>query len=68
MDDTLTFQNTLADMLEKRREWLDRTEMPRLKEEFRLLQSAFTGLYNVLMKKGILHEDPYKNEAKIGDV
>lgn len=68
MNDTVDFQNALAEALEKRREWLDRTQMPRLKEEFRLLQSAFTGLHNVLLKKGILHEDPYKNENKIGDV
>lgn len=68
MDDTIAFQNALAESLEKRRDWLDRSEMPRLKEEFRLLQSAFTGLHNILMKKGILHEDPYKNDAKMGDV
>ena len=68
MDDTLAFQNALADALEKRREWLDRSEMPRIKDEFRMLQSAFTGLHNVLLKKGILHEDPYKNEEKIGDL
>ncbi len=68
MDESLTFQSTLADLLEKRRNWLDRTQMPRLKEEFRIFQSSFAGLYAVLLKKGVLHEDPYKNDVKIGDL
>jgi len=68
MKDALPFQNTLLEVIDRRREWLDRTEMPRLKEEFRVYQSAFSGLYQVLLKKGIIHEDPYKNEEKIGDL
>ncbi len=68
MDDTLNFQSALAELLEKRREWLDSAEMPRLKEEYRILQSSFSGLFKLFLKKGILHEDPYKNEAKIGDL
>lgn len=68
MDDSLTFQSSLAEALEKRRAWLDRTQMPRLKEEFRIFQSAFAGLYAVLLKKGVLHEDPYKNDVKMGDI
>ena len=68
MADTISFQNALAEALEARREWLDRTELPRLKDEFRLFHASFTGLRAVLIKKGILHEDPYKNDSKIGDV
>ncbi len=68
MKDALPFQNTLLEAIDRRREWLDRTEVPRLKEEFRVYQSAFGGLYQVLLKKGIIHEDPYKNEEKIGDL
>ncbi len=68
MSDSLTFQNALAEALEKRREWLDRTEMARLKEEFRIYQASFSGLYQVLLKKGVIHEDPYKNDAKIGEL
>ena len=68
MDASLTFQSALVEVLEKRRDWLDRAQMPRLKEEFRIFQSAFAGLYAVLLKKGVLHEDPYKNDVKIGDL
>lgn len=68
MNDSLVFQNALADALEKRRDWLDRKEMNRLKEEFRILQASFTGLNQVLLKKGITHEDPYKNDVKMGDI
>ena len=68
MADSIAFQNALAEALEKRRDWLDRTELPRLKEEYRLLHSSFSGLHALLLKKGILHEDPYRNDSKIGDV
>ena len=68
MDDTLTFQSKLGEALEKRREWIDRERMSQLKDEFRVFQSSFTGLYKVLLKKGILHEDPYKHEEKIGEI
>lgn len=68
MEDKLTFQNTLADALDGRREWLDRNELPKLKDEFRVFQSSYTGLYTVLLKKGILHEDPYASDVKIGEI
>lgn len=68
MADSIAFQNALTEALERRREWLDRSEMPRLKEEYRLFLSSFSGLRAVLLKKGILHEDPYKHDSRIGDV
>jgi hypothetical protein len=68
MDDAAVYLGNLTEALEKRRDWLDRQEMPKLKEEYRIFQAAFMGLYNVLLKKGVLHEDPYKNDVKIGDL
>ncbi len=68
MKDSVSFQNSLAEALERQHQWLDKTEMVRLKEEFRIFQASFTGLYQVLLKKGIIHEDPYKNDVKIGEL
>ncbi|MDR2110724.1 MAG: hypothetical protein LBP32_05395 [Spirochaetaceae bacterium] len=42
--------------------------MPRLKDEFRTFQTAFSALYNVFLKKRIINEDPYKQETKIGEI
>jgi hypothetical protein len=68
MKDSVSFQNSLAEALERQHQWLDKTEMVRLKEEFRIFQASFIGLYQVLLKKGVIHEDPYKNDVKIGEL
>ncbi len=49
-------------------ESMDRTELKQLKDDYKLFQSAFQGVYNVLLKKGLIHEDPYKYELKISEV
>lgn len=68
MGDASAFQAELGELLERRREWLDRSELPKLKDEFRAFHASFTGLYNVLLKKGVIQPDPYKSENKIGEL
>jgi hypothetical protein len=48
--------------------WLEGSELGKLKEELRSFQSSFAILYNIYIKKGLIHEDPYKQEAKIGEI
>jgi hypothetical protein len=68
MGDSADFQRSLSDALAARRDWFEKTELPRLKEEFRVFHTGFTSLYNVFIKKGLVPEDPYKQEAKIGEI
>ncbi|MDR2069464.1 MAG: hypothetical protein LBP71_06305 [Spirochaetaceae bacterium] len=68
MDNSNEYPKTLADTLEARRSWLESTELVKLKEEFRSFHTAYLGLYNLFLKKGLIHEDPYKHEAKIGEI
>ncbi|MDR2020196.1 MAG: hypothetical protein LBQ14_05445 [Treponema sp.] len=63
-----TYQQAHSDALNARENWLEKTELPRLKEEFRTFHAAFASLYNIFLKKGLIHEDPYKQEAKIGEI
>jgi hypothetical protein len=42
--------------------------MVKLKEEFRVFHTAFVALYQLCLKKGLINEDPYKNEVKIGEL
>jgi len=58
----------LAEALKARAEWLERSELPKLKEELRAYHTGFASLYNLYLKKGLIHEDPYKHEAKIGEL
>lgn len=68
MSDVATYNNQLSDALEAKKNWLDSDLMPRLKDEFRLFQGAFSGLYKLLLKKSIIHEDIYQHEMKVGDI
>ena len=68
MNDALQFQNDLAEALEQRKLWLDRNLLPQLKEEFSLFKATFGNLYQLLLRKGLVQEDPYKNDIKIGEL
>jgi hypothetical protein len=57
-----------AQALGARLQWLEKTELPRLKEELRSFHSSFVNIYQLLLKKGILQEDPYKQETKVGEL
>ncbi len=68
MEDTQAFARRLEQRLDAERERLDRVELPKLKSSFKLFQTYFQGIYSILFKKGILHEDPYKLDMKISEV
>jgi hypothetical protein len=51
MDDTLAFQTPLADALDKRREWLDRSQDASSEGRIPNAAVAFTGLHNVSSKR-----------------
>ncbi|MDR0642884.1 MAG: hypothetical protein LBG07_10540 [Treponema sp.] len=42
--------------------------MAKFKEELRTFQVSYAALYNIFLKKGLIHEDPYKQEARIGEI
>ncbi|HOX47915.1 MAG TPA: hypothetical protein PLG14_01920 [Spirochaetales bacterium] len=68
MEEAQAFAKSLEERLDAKRDSLDRDELPKMKETWKLFQTAFQGLYGVLFKKGIVHEDPYKYELKISEV
>ena len=48
LDDYL---KTLTEVLAGRANWVERSELSKLKEEFRTFQTAFSALYNLCLKK-----------------
>jgi len=68
MDDSNTFSRQLETALLEKIQYLDTTGLKNLKDDFKLFQSAFQGIFNVLLRKGIIQEDPYKYELKISEV
>jgi len=62
------YQKILSDALRARADWLEKSELPKLKDELRAYHTGFASLYNLYLKKGLIHEDPYKHETKIGEI
>jgi hypothetical protein len=59
---------TLKAALDKRYIWLSGTELPKLRSSFRQFYMAYSALYNILLTKGTIRPDPYKNESKVTDL
>ena len=59
---------TLEQVLFAKQEQLEKTEMAKLKDELRTYHASFASLYNIYLKKKLIDEDPYKQEAKITEI
>jgi hypothetical protein len=68
MPDNSDYVSKLTEVLAARARWLEKSELVKLKDEFRIFHTAFVALYQLCLKKGLLTEDPYKNEVKIGEL
>ncbi|MDR2477143.1 MAG: hypothetical protein LBD18_05090 [Treponema sp.] len=62
------YAEALLQALSARKDWLEASELTKLKDELRVFQASFSVLYNIFLKKKLLHEDPYKQETKIGEL
>jgi uncharacterized protein (UPF0335 family) len=68
MDANENYTDQLEQALLEKIERMDSHELKQLRDDYKLFQSAFQGIYNVLLRKGLIHEDPYKFELKISEV
>ena len=66
--DITGYINTLEQTLIARKDWLDRSELAKLKESLQTFHTSFASLYNIYLKKKLIDEDPYKQEAKISEI
>jgi hypothetical protein len=66
--DLSAYTNTLVEALASRKDWLEKSELTKLKEALRMFQSSFATLYNIFLKKKLINEDPYKQETKISEL
>jgi hypothetical protein len=68
MADLADYRAKMAEALAAQANWLEREEMPKLKEGFRTFHTAFYSIYSLLLKKKLIREDPYKGEAKVAEI
>jgi hypothetical protein len=62
------YKQALSEALRARADWLEKSELPKLKEELRGYHTGFASLYSMYLKKGLIREDPYKQESKISEI
>jgi hypothetical protein len=58
----------LGQALERRKEHIEKNAMPQLKEQFQLMQTSYQSIYNLLLRKSLINEDPYKLDKKISEI
>jgi hypothetical protein len=63
-----TWLDKMEDALGRKEEQLTSEELPALRDHITLYQTYFESLYNVLLRKSLLSEDPYKYDEKIAEV
>jgi hypothetical protein len=68
MADLAEHRAKMAEALNARAGWLEREEMPKLKEGFRTFHTSFYSIYSLLLKRKLIREDPYKAEAKVAEI
>jgi type III secretion system FlhB-like substrate exporter len=65
MADGNDYFKQLTEALSARREYLESVEFSKLRGELRSFQSAFEALFRLLVNKGLVNEDPYKDETQM---
>jgi hypothetical protein len=68
MAELVEYHQKVTEALGERRQWLEKSELPKLKEEFRTFQTAFYSIYSLFLKRRIIDEDPYKQDVKVADI
>ncbi len=68
MEGSGEFLLQLTDALSRRSQWLERDQIPRLRETVQRYQNLFESLMGMLIRKGLLREDPYNYEQAMTDI
>jgi hypothetical protein len=64
----VSYTDALQQALIARKDWLEKDEMGKLKEELRSFHTSYASLYNIYLKKKLIDEDPYKQDTKISEL
>ncbi len=62
------FQLALEEAVVKKKQYLENRNLAELRESFTAMNNAFKSLYNVLLRKSLLQEDPYKYDQKLSEI
>ncbi len=62
------YAGQLSEALDAKIRQMDGEALPQLKEHFKIMLAAFQGIHSLLLKKGIIHDDPYRFDSRYSEV
>jgi len=68
MEAPAQFLDQLDAAIDKRRKWLETEQIPRLRDALASYEQMFEGAVGMLIRKGLLREDPYNYEQVFNDI
>jgi len=68
MEGPARYQEQLDAAIETRRQWLESEQIPRLKDALVSFEALFEGAMGMLIRKGLLREDPYNYEQTFSEI
>jgi len=67
-EESSNYTAQLETALGVRNKFIENKRLPHLKENFKLFQTLFENIYNILLRKSLIQEDPYKYEQKLSEI
>ena len=67
-ENTEDFNYRIIEAVEQKTQWFDSTELPKLQEDYRLHLTCVRNLFDALIKRSLINEDPYKKDKKISSI
>jgi hypothetical protein len=67
-EDIVAYSSKVEQLLDQKRAHLEKTGVKKLRDSFQALQIYFENIFNILIRKGLIQEDPYKYDEKISEV
>jgi hypothetical protein len=68
MEAPAAYLGQLDAAIDKRRQWLENEQIPRLRDLLASYEHLFEGVVGMLIRKGLLREDPYNYEQAFNDI
>jgi hypothetical protein len=68
MSDEISFIDKYEQSIAKKREHLERATLPKLRDSISAFKTYFESIFNIIKRKALLQEDPYKDDEKISEV
>jgi hypothetical protein len=68
MEGSADYLTQLESAIDKRREWIEATQIPKLREAFVSFTALFESVTGMLIRKGFLREDPYNYDQSFTEI